>query len=265
MLILPALANYAECVSATLLQISAFGSKEERPMPLYLPERFYKATVPLSLIYRHPDLQVRAVARFGELQILPDIVETYKKLYEQGKDLGPLAVVREIKEDGTPTGRFLLADGNHRFAALKQLNRTEVLCRVYKGDDFTAVLLAARENGRRGLQFGSYDTKEAISVLLLALADQGTTWSNQELADRVGTDGATVRAVRAELKKWYAIPDGVDDHKFLLPEERPRWNRNQGYIADQLFDDLPGADQYVPPPAPRHQGRAKSGSGKRRK
>jgi len=47
-------------------------------MTLYIPESFYKAKIPLSLLYRHPDLQVRAVARFGELQILPDIVETYK-------------------------------------------------------------------------------------------------------------------------------------------------------------------------------------------
>ncbi len=78
-------------------------------MSLYLPKNFQKATVSLSLLYCHPDLQVRALARFGELQIRPDIVENYRKLYEQRKDLGPLAVVREIKEDGTPTGRFWLS------------------------------------------------------------------------------------------------------------------------------------------------------------
>ena len=234
-------------------------------MSLYVPEKFYRATIPLALLYRHPDLQVRAVARFGELQIRPDIVENYRKLYEQGRDLGPLVVVREINEDGTVTGRFLLADGYHRFEALKQLNRTSVRCHVYRGDDFTAVLLAARENGRRGLPFGPNDTKQAISALLLALAKEETTWSNQEIADRIGTDGATVRAVRAKLKKWYAIPDGVDDADFPLPEESRRWDRNQGYIPDPLFDNMPNADEYIPPPAPRQQGRAKSGSGKRRK
>src|SRR6266542_2094416 len=108
-LTLPVLANYAECVPAILLPINAFGSKEERPMSLYLPKNFQKAPVSLSLLYCHPDLQVRALARFGELQIRPDIVENYRKLYEQRKDLGPLAVVREIKEDGTPTGRFWLS------------------------------------------------------------------------------------------------------------------------------------------------------------
>jgi hypothetical protein len=238
--------------------------RKGKAMPLYLPERFYKATIPLSLLYCHPDLQVRALARFGELQIRPDIVEKYRKLYEQRRDLGPLAVVREIEEDSTPTGRFLLADGYHRFQALKQLNRTEVLCHVYRGDDFTAVLIAARENGHRGLQFSSNDTKQAIKALLIALAKQGATLSNQQIADIVGADGLTVRAVRAELKKWYDIPDGADDADFPLPEESRRWDRNQGYVHDPLFDNMPNADKFIPPPAPRQQGRAKSGSSKRR-
>jgi len=234
-------------------------------MPLYLPERFYKATIPLALISCHPDLQVRALARFGELQIRPDIVENYRKLYEQRKELGPLAVVREIKEDRTPTGRFLLADGHHRFQALKQLNRTEAVCHVYEGDDFTAVLIAARENGRRGLQFDVNDTKMAIEVLLLELAKAGISWSNQMVADLVGTNGFTVRAVRAKLQKWHAIPDGADDADFVLPEERRRWDPNQSYQFDPVFDNMPNAGEYVPPPAPQAQGRAKSNPRKPRK
>lgn len=35
----------------------------------------------------------------------------------------------------------------------------------------------------------------------MALAEQGTTWSNQAIADRIGINNATVRAVRLKLKK----------------------------------------------------------------
>jgi hypothetical protein len=263
------MATGIKCVLA-VLRDTCIWVKGGKPMSLYIPENFYEATLPLSALYRDPALQVRTLAPFGKLQIRPEIITHYRELYEDGKDLGPLAVVEEIDETGAPTNRLLLADGHHRFEALKQLGRATVPCKVYRGDEFTAVLLAARENGGRGLSFDPYNRKHVVRRLLITLAEQGTTWSNQEIADHVGVDYATVRTVRADLKKsrGWDILDAFDEptlaRRTLPPDERPRWNPNQGYIQDPLLDNLPGADEPILPALP-HQGRAKRGPGKRRR
>jgi ParB-like chromosome segregation protein Spo0J len=66
--------------------------------------------------------------------------------------MNPLKVVEEIDDDAQPTGRFLLADGYHRYQAHQQLGHKTVCCRIREGDELTALLLAARENGGRGWQ-----------------------------------------------------------------------------------------------------------------
>jgi hypothetical protein len=42
------------------------------------------------------------------------VVNHYRQLYAD-RDLGPLTVVEEVDDAGMPTGRMLLADGNHRY------------------------------------------------------------------------------------------------------------------------------------------------------
>src|SRR4051794_11552467 len=100
-------------------------------MKLHLPEDFYEATLALSTLTCHPDLQVRTLTPRRQ----PQVAAHYRKLYADGKDLGPLTVVEEIDDAGIPTGSMLLADGYHRYEALVQLGRTEAACKVYKGDD----------------------------------------------------------------------------------------------------------------------------------
>jgi hypothetical protein len=238
---------------------------------IHIPEEFYEASIALSAITRHPDLQVRALARIGDLQVRLDITRDYRALYEDGRDLGPPIVVEEIDEQGKLTGRLLLADGYHRYQALLELGRTEVLCRIYKGDVFTAILLAARENGGRGLQFSVNDRRKVVRQMLLELAKRGITWPDTRIADWIKLDRATVARIRAEVKneRGVEIPeerevlraDGTVYRMKPAPErppERERYDPKRGYQFDDLLDALPNADRYNPPPPPRQDQRQRN-------
>jgi hypothetical protein len=238
---------------------------------IHVPTEFYEASIALSAITRHPDLQVRALARFGDLQVRPDITRDYRALYEDDRDLGPPVVVEEIDAQGKPTGRLLLADGYHRYQALLELGRTEVLCRIYKGDVFTAILLAARENGGRGLQFSLNDRRKVVRQILLELAKRGITWPDTRIADWIKLDRATVARIREAVKneRGVEIPDErevlrADGTVYRMkpaperPPERERYDPNQGYQFDDLFDALPNADWYIPPPPPRQDQRRRN-------
>jgi hypothetical protein len=80
---------------------------------VHIPEEFYEAKVAHSALYRSPELQIRALRSFRELQVRQDIAGDYHDLYEDGHDLGPLVVEEETDEQGEPTGRMLLADSYH--------------------------------------------------------------------------------------------------------------------------------------------------------
>src|SRR5689334_74414 len=151
-------------------------------MTLLIPDEFYEANLPLATIYRHPDLQVRAFQTFGSTHVHQDVVSNYRQLLEEDADLGSFSIVEEVDNDGQLTGRMLLADGYHRYEALKQLGREVAPCKVYRGNWFTATLLAARENGGRGLQFSLSDRKKVAEQILIGLAKQGVRWSDREIA-----------------------------------------------------------------------------------
>jgi hypothetical protein len=237
-------------------------------MDIHFPEDCYEATVAFAALTREPAVQIRDM----RIRIHQQAIEHYRILYADGKDLGPLAVVKEIDETGMPTGRLLLADGFLRAEALRQLGRVEAVCTIYTGDSFTANLIAARANGGRGLQFELYERKHTARRLLIDLAEQEAAWSIQAIADLTGLDRATVRELSQDLKhrRGLAIADAVDEHtcdgpaSTDLADERPRYDQNVGYVSDPLFDNMPDADTFVSPPARRGQARAKSSVDKRR-
>jgi hypothetical protein len=237
-------------------------------MDIHFPEDGYEATVALAELTREPAVQIRDMRS----RIHHQVIEHYRMLYADGKDLGPLAVVKEIDEAGMPTGRLLLADGFLRVEALLQLRRAEAACLIYIGDSFTATLIAARENGGRGLQFEPYERKHTARTLLIDLAEQEATWSIQGIADVTGLDRATVRELSHDLKHrdGLAIADAVDEQtcdglaSTDLADERPRYDPTVGYVPDPLFDNMPDADTVVSPPARRGQARAKRSVDKRR-
>jgi hypothetical protein len=139
-------------------------------------------------------------------------VAYYRSLYADGKDLGPLAVVKEIDEVGMPTGRLLLADGFLRVEALLQLRRAEAACMVYTGHSLTTTLIGARANGGRGLQFDLYERQQTARAVLINVAKQDAPWSIQAIADVTGLDRATVREIYQNLKqrRGLALADAAE-------------------------------------------------------
>jgi hypothetical protein len=233
-------------------------------MTLLIPDAFHEANLPLATIYRHPDLQVRMLQPFGNVHVQQDVVSNYRQLIEEDNDLGSLSIVEEVGNDEQLTGRMLLADGYHRFEAMKQLGHESAPCKIYRGSWFTAILLAARENGGRGLQFSLSDRKKVAEQILIGLAKQGVRWSDREIANWAGLDRATVAKVREELqqRRDVGIPDEIEVHgsdgrvyTITPPTPRPRWNPYQEYQFDELLDNLPNADKYTPPPEPRKPSR----------
>jgi hypothetical protein len=237
-------------------------------MNIYLPEDFYTATVALAALTRDSTLYVREMTP----RIREHAVAHYRTLYADGKDLGPLVVVKEIDETGRPTGRLLLADGFLRAEALIQLGRAEAVCTICTGDSFTAILLAARANGGRGMPLELYERKHTARALLIDLAEQNAPWSIQAIADVTDLDRATVRELAHDLKhrRGLALADAVDEHTSdgtasrHLADARRRYDPAVGYVPDPLLDNMPDADTPVPASAPRGRARGGSGLGKRR-
>lgn len=164
------------------------GRCQIRDLPIRLlgePDTAYQARV------QHLDV--------GHVQILESIYQ------EQGK-LGPAVVFMAGAEKST---RYILADGFHRYAALKNLGVTVILAHVVESApgriEHEARLFAAMCNRRMSLPRKEEDKRKAVAMLF---ADpECWTWSSQRIADHCGfATGKPVIRMKAE----YALEHGLD-------------------------------------------------------
>lgn len=103
--------------------------------------------------------------------------------------------------DGTD---YWLADGFHRVAAMRQLERTdEIPADVRVGDRRAAVLYAAGANAVHGLRRTNADKRRAVEVLLRD--EEWAEWSNVEIARRCAVSESSVRNIRSELERTSQI------------------------------------------------------------
>lgn len=99
--------------------------------------------------------------------------------------------------DGTD---YWLADGFHRVAAMRQLERIdEIPADVRVGDRRAAVLYAAGANAVHGLRRTNQDKRRAVEVLLRD--NEWAQWSNVEIARRCNVSEFMVRDVRKEFER----------------------------------------------------------------
>ncbi len=130
-------------------------------------------------------------------------------------------------------------------------------CRIRQGDDLTALLLAARENGGRGMQFLSVDRENVAKMLLIALARRGITWSDVQIARHAGIHRSTVARVRADINSLYTLPDTRqvvrNGTSYMMTPGQPHV-----YKPDSLLDSMPNADRFIELPSAQHASRSPS-------
>ena len=99
---------------------------------------------------------------------------------------------------------YWLADGFHRRAAFERTNQRDILAHVEQGTRRDAMLYAVGANANHGLRRTNADKQRAIDTLLRD--EEWRTWSDSEIARRVGVDHKTVGGRRRALESTWEIP-----------------------------------------------------------
>jgi hypothetical protein len=90
---------------------------------------------------------------------------------------------------------FFLADGFHRLAALKKLDRQEVEVEVHRGGKRDALMYALGANARHGLPRNNADKRRCVEIVLRD--PEWSTWSTRDIAKQCAVSHNLV----AEMKK----------------------------------------------------------------
>lgn len=71
--------------------------------------------------------------------------------------------------------QYILADGFHRYFALKRNNETKVRCEIHKGTSKDATIYALSANGAHGARMTNADKRNAVSKALALFPDEKST------------------------------------------------------------------------------------------
>jgi len=125
------------------------------------------------------DIQIRVSG------VVESVVATYVAVMQNGGEMPPLQVV--LFDDGS----YVLADGFHRFEAMRRLQMSSVICLVHRGDYSDALRLAIVSNHGHGLALTNADKRETFFKALqhqLPLAQQ----SDRAIAAIFGVHHSTI-------------------------------------------------------------------------
>ena len=128
----------------------------------------------------------------ARLKLDYDVVKEYAECMKDGEKFPPVTVFHDGSE-------YWLANGFHRYFAIKSNGELEIECEVKQGTLDDAVLYAFSADGRQGLS-RSYEDKRSIIIRMLQHPVWGK-WSNAEIAKHVGVSKMTVGRVKASLEK----------------------------------------------------------------
>ena len=129
------------------------------------------------------DIQVRA--RTDE-----KYVNHLKSEIKKGVKLDPI-VVFAVK------GKYTLADGFHRLAALQLAGRKKVKALVFEGGKRKAILFSINTNSKYGRSLTNADKRNA--VLRMLNDKKWTKWSDRKIASKCGVSHTLVGKMRKEL------------------------------------------------------------------
>lgn len=130
----------------------------------------------MGSIVRHPRLRLRIKMRRQK-------IGDYARAYRAGAQFPPIEVVK----DGEA---YLLVDGFHRFAALRENGAQTVEARITEGDINRAMIKAATANTQHGMGWTAQELRQAFSMYMKARGfineKSGRPKSYQDIADDFG-------------------------------------------------------------------------------
>jgi len=141
-------------------------------------------TLKLASIRIDGDTQLRA-------ETSQDIIQSYAQDMLEGDIFPPIVVYH----DGT---NYWLSDGFHRFFAVKEAGKEEILADVRQGTRRDALLHAAEANRKHGLQLTNKDKRRIVTLFLND--PEWSKWSDRELARRCGVSHPFVSSLRSSLE-----------------------------------------------------------------
>lgn len=119
-----------------------------------------------------------------------DVVKDYAELMRDGVKFPPITVFYDGAE-------YWLADGFHRYHAIKQNATTTAEAEIHTGSLEDALLYSCGANKGRGLSMSAEDNREIIRKMLLHPV--WGQWAQSEIARHVGVSAMTVSRVKASM------------------------------------------------------------------
>lgn len=137
-------------------------------------------------------------------------VTEYAEAMKDGAEFPPIVVFH----DGSD---YWLADGFHRYHAIKQNGRVSVDVEVVVGTVLDAQIFAYGANSKRGLSTSHEDNRSIIVRMLSHPISKD--WTNAEIARHVGVSQMTVARVKAGMEK---------DEELKADSAKKRYTRKDG-------------------------------------
>lgn len=157
-------------------------------------------------------------------------VDEYAESLQNGATLPPVTVFF----DGT---NYWLADGFHRLAAHRRLNRREIEVEQRDGTQRDAILHSVGANASHGLRRSNADKRRAVEMLLSD--PEWSKWSSEAIAKQCHVSPHTVAAIRKSISANAEIDEPVT-----------RKVERNGTVYEQKTANIGRSAQPEPAPQP---------------
>ena len=162
------------------------------------------------------------------VEMKPDVVREYADDMAAGAVFPPV----EVYYDGSI---YWLAEGYHRVAAARLLDRETIDAEVLDGGERDAILHGIGSNASHGLRRTQADKRRAVERLLRD--EEWSKWSNRKIAEAAKVDHKTVATVRRELLGGeFPTPARQNGE---IPRTIGKPNPTSGSVVETLLKGLP--------------------------
>lgn len=191
----------------------------------------------MSHAERIQELELDLIVSDDELKVRVEINQTTVQDYYDAME-----TEEDVKKFPKPTVyfdgcRYWLADGHHRYWAVKRRGYEKMAVKIIDGSHDDAILAAVTLNLQNGLRFQDGDWEKIIE--LITGKEQWKDWSNRKIAEELKCSYETVRRYR---------PDSVDT---AVSTEKRRGRDGKMYKARKIRnpDTKPDTAPSSPPVA----------------